>query len=196
MTFAVATVFVSTIGLGALTLYVIKEPHAVTPPQFVKIAKPVSQPNISELTSVSYFVPKMTTQGILFSVHTAKVHQGEDPMTVAINSFLAKTNIAPPHSRLIGEQVRNGIAHLAFSADFQQTYGSFDEKMLIDGLRRNAGQFAGVKEISIEINGQPIQTLGSGDLSSPLPALTSDNDLFSNDQTSDSGPETKTDQKP
>lgn len=194
----IGIVFISSLGLGTLTFYVLKEPHAFTPAtQPLVHSSPLqSKPESSlppQSQAVYAYLPKMTKVGIVFDQVTISTEKSSDPMAAAMNEFLADSHIVPSDARCVGTKVIQGVAHVSFNDAFRQTYGSFDEKMLIDGIRRNASQFPDVQSVSIEVNGQPIETLGSADLSTPLPPLTENQDLFSN---SDSDAKTDTDSSP
>lgn len=187
----IGIILASSLGLGALTLYVLKEPHAVTPapvsqPQPTANSKSAAIAPRSAGQTYYAYLPKMTKAGIVFDQIELKSQSSADPMADAMNEFLADTHIAPPDARCVSTEIKDGVATVNFNEAFRQTYGSFDEKLLLDGIRRNASQFEKVGSIVIEVNGQPLDTLGSGDLSKPLPTLTTDQDLFSDSDSSGS----------
>lgn len=175
--FALAIILASALGAGALAVYVHQNPKAVTPPAAVSTAPPPAKVDASQqpvAPTVSVFVPSMGEKGITFTVSAQTVPDGRDPKEFAINQFLTASEITPPNARALGVDVRDGLAVVSFNNAFRRTYGSFDEKMLIDGICRNLGQFPGIKETEFQIDGQNLGTLGSADLSQPVPVLTSD----------------------
>lgn len=175
--FALIAILLSAAGVGTMAVYVHQNPRAITPAAAqtqsgASVNQSVNnQPAQGEAT---VFVPSMSTSGISFTSSKAAVPPGRDPKEFAINQFLQASGITPPNARALGVDVHDGLAIVSFNEAFRHTYGSFDEKMLIDGICRNLGQFPGIKEVTFQIEGQNLGTLGSADLSQPVPVLTSD----------------------
>lgn len=169
------------IGVGAVAEYVAQTPslrHAPELPQSPPTAIAPSPHRTSQTEnapaaqSVLVYVPSMDASGIVFSRQESPVADGEDPKLVAINAFLRASQIAPDGAEATDVQVQEGgSAVVTFNKAFDQTYGTFDEKKLIDGLRAALGQFGDVQEFAMVIDGKPITTLGSADLASPIQVL-------------------------
>lgn len=97
--------------------------------------------------------------------------RGEDPRVFAANGYLLASKIAPSDARLVSVDVVESEAQLHFNAAFDQTYGSFDEGVLIEGLQRTFGQFPNVNTLRFYIEDRPMQTTGNIDLTEPVPVI-------------------------
>lgn len=120
------------------------------------------------LTRVIVFTPSVKGEDLSFSTHKEKVPAGTQPMVFAINRFLENTGIMPAGARAVAVEVKDGVALVDVSEPFAQTFGSFDERTLLNGLGKTLAQFDGVKKMQFFISGKPVETLGNVDLTSPI----------------------------
>jgi spore germination protein GerM len=87
-----------------------------------------------------------------------------------VNEYLNQLHargLGDKSARVIGIDVRNGTAFLAFNPAFEQTYGTSDEGIVLNGILRTLSQFPEIEKVQFEIDGKPMDTLGNIDLSQP-----------------------------
>jgi spore germination protein GerM len=65
--------------------------------------------------------------------------------------------------------VKEGIATIDFNEKIYAGYGTEDEQIIVRGLLRVMAQFPEVKSVLFTTEGQPLDSLGAIDLSSPQP---------------------------
>ena len=169
------------LGVGAVAAYVGKAPSlrpylpAPEPSPSVEVPKPLTHeasPTAQHPQSVLVFVPTMGADGISFTKMEVTVPENGDPKLVAVNEFLRASEIAPTGAHALLVDIRDdGIAMIEFNKAFDQTYGTFDEKKLLDGLAAAMGQFPDVNAFTLYFEDQPVKTLGSADLTSPIKVI-------------------------
>jgi hypothetical protein len=114
----------------------------------------------------------MSTDGIAFTKQETTVPEGQDEKVFAVNEFLKASQIAPPDAQALLVDLReNGTAVISFNKAFEQTYGTFDEKKMLDGLASSLGQFPDVNVIVLEVDGVQLKTLGNADITDPIPVI-------------------------
>jgi len=117
----------------------------------------------------------MGANGIAFTKQDAQVPDGEDPKVVAINEFLKASEIAPADARALSVDMPDaGSAVIVFNKAFDQTYGTFDEKKMLDGLAAAMGQFPDVSQVTLVVGERQLTTLGSADLTNPVRVIRPD----------------------
>lgn len=99
------------------------------------------------------------------------VAQGEDPVLTAVNAFLKNTPVIPKSAEAKSVTLKDGVATVNFNKAFIKSYGTDDESTVVNGLLAALGQFKGIEKVSFTVEGQPIDTLGSSDLSAPVAVL-------------------------
>lgn len=168
-------------GVAGIAAYVTHTPRLVPPVSgepnepSLNHAKTSAQPPARHGATIIVFTPSMGADGISFSRAMAEVPEGEDAKVFAVNAFLKAAQIAPPDARALGVEMRDdGTAAIGFNQAFARSYGSFEEKSLLDGFAATLGQFAEVKTIRLEVEGRPITSLGSTDLSAAIPVMRPD----------------------
>ena len=171
----IAVVVASALGVTALAAYVRFVPKATGPTHAEVYSKPIVLPeppkpaNTKELVKVTIYNPTMSENGIVFTANLTEVPDETYPKMFAVAQFLQAAQITPDEAKLLGIQVIDGVAHLAFNREFDRTYGTFEEKSLIDGFAASLGQFPEINSFVLEIDGKVVPTLGSVDLSQPAP---------------------------
>ncbi len=115
--------------------------------------------------------PVFTEQGMEFLRSTVALPQGEDPRKFAVNAFLQASGIPQPAARVLGVDLRDGVARLDFDEGFGPGFGSMDEATLVNGIRATLGQFPEVDLVELYVSGERIQDLGHLDLSEPQPVI-------------------------
>ncbi len=84
----------------------------------------------------------------------------------------AKTDIAPKEARATKAVLtERGELRLQFNNAFDRTYGSEEERALVDGILHSLGQFKEIVNVQFCIGDQPMETLGHIDLSTPQAVL-------------------------
>lgn len=68
------------------------------------------------------------------------------------------TNVIPEGTKLIGMTIKDGVATVDFSPGFKK-YKAEDERKIIDAITWALTEFDTVKEVSIWINGTPLETM-------------------------------------
>lgn len=105
-----------------------------------------------------------------------EVPAGENAIETAMRSLVTQgsgkdmSNPIPEGTRLLGLDVRDGLATVNFSKEFVENFkgGSTGEALVIGTILRTLGQFPEVRQVRILVEGKAIESLGHLDLSVPL----------------------------
>lgn len=139
-------------------------PEALRKPRTDTDAKPVE----ANTQGPKLLVPRNTGAADLrFDKVDEPIPPGADARVHLINRFLQVTKIANPEARAIGIDVRSGLAVLSLNKAFGESQGSFDERVLVNGILATLGQFPEIDRVQFEVDGQQLETLGNIDLSEP-----------------------------
>ncbi|MCC7434199.1 MAG: GerMN domain-containing protein [Methanoregulaceae archaeon] len=166
--------------VGSLAAYVKLTPADRVPEDQRRVeapAKPRIEPQIDVSVEkapegrVYVFEPFFDGNDLKFNTRMVDVPKGTSPETYALGAFLEASRIPAPEARVLGVDVRNGLAAVSFNSAFAGGYGSSDEQVLIEGIRRSLGQFPAINELELYIDGTKMETLGSVELSEPLPVI-------------------------
>ena len=172
------------LGVGAVAAYVERTPslphepspeasNPITTPSKPADSEPLVTPKAQQ--TVIVFVPSMGASGITFTKQEAPVPEGEDAKLVAINGFLKASQIAPADAKALSLAMQEpGSAAIVFNKAFDQTYGTFDEKKMLDGLAAAMGQFSEVNQFTLVVGDKHLTTLGSADLTNPIQVIRPD----------------------
>ena len=120
---------------------------------------------------VVVYKPKYVDHDLKFDESERTVPSGQDPVVFAVNAYLDEAGITPNDARLRSCRVENGLATFDFTPAFAQTYGTDDERTLLEGILTVAGQFEEIRTVRFLADGQPIETLGNVELTDPQPVL-------------------------
>lgn len=156
--------------VGGLVAYIKLAPADVVPAD-IRRTDPITQPEVPNAKKVTIFEPTAQGDEVTFNQRQVEVPSGTDPAVFAVNEFLRSTTIVDKEARLVAVDRKGNEAILQFNAAFNQTVGTGDEKVLLDGIRRTMGQFTEVESIRFEIEGQPMETLGNVELDQPIIVL-------------------------
>lgn len=99
-----------------------------------------------------------------------------DPVEAALKELIGQgdeldsTNPIPRGTRLLGVDVKDGVATVDFSREFRDNFkgGSEGEALLLTVITKTLQQFDEVKTVRLLVEGKPLETLGHADLSEPL----------------------------
>ena len=112
-------------------------------------------------------IPSFVNGELTFQPSREAVPDGEEPRAYAVNAFLQASRIADSSVRVLGVDLKDGIARLDFSDGFEQSQGSMDEATLVKGIRAALGQFPDVQSVEFYVSGKRVDELGHLDLSEP-----------------------------
>lgn len=177
----IALMAVGILGLGALAAYVKfggadKVPTEVRRVDSLQKPDPAGkkeEPTTQQKTTVDLFTPSRDSEELKFSKHQSDVPSREDPRLFALNHFLRESKIADPKAKAVGIQVKDGVALIDVSPEFNQTYGTFDEEAMLKGMTTTLAQFKEIEKVQFLLEGKPVSTLGNVDLSEPISVRTS-----------------------
>ena len=92
----------------------------------------------------------------------------ENQIVTAVNGYLDSAKITPKGARLASAKMDGDLVILNFSSEFETTYGSEDEKTLVQGIVASVKQFKGANMVLFQVDGHELETLGHIDLTAPL----------------------------
>jgi len=168
---------VAVIGLGSLAAYVKfsganRVPDDERRPDKVSVHTPATHTETKPDSKVTVIKPTREGDDLKLNKSETDVPKGEDPIVFSVNHYLKESKIVPADAKVVGVQVKDGIALLDVSPAFNQTYGSLDEETLLKGICATLAQFKNVDKVQFILEGKPIETLGNVDLTTPIPVRT------------------------
>lgn len=129
---------------------------------------PVETPNAPDEVTVNTPVDNNGT--LSFKGEKVKVPAGANRYAAAVDGFLSRAKIAPSGSKVVSAVVDDrGILTLSFSKQFDTTYGTEDERTIVEGILEAVRQFKEVASVRFQVLGKPLETLGSIDLTEDQP---------------------------
>lgn len=94
--------------------------------------------------------------------------KGTDIVVAAVNDALGSISAVQPEARLVETEREGDNLKLKFTTNFNQTYGSDDERNILTAIMKAVSLNSDAENVVFEtVNGDQIQTLGSGDLVGP-----------------------------
>jgi hypothetical protein len=94
--------------------------------------------------------------------------KGTDIVVASVNSALESIPAVQPEARLEETERDGKNLKLKFTTNFNQTYGTDDERSIITAVMKAVSLNSDAENVVFEtINGDQIETLGSGDLVGP-----------------------------
>jgi|GEM_PF-1383232 len=172
-----ALLFLGVVVVAALLVYV-RTTGTRVPADQLRTDRNVTAPSRNpgadtptpERNEVEVLAPRYENGELKYHPTEVKVPRGTDPYLFAINSYLEQTRaIVPKNARAVRAQREGKTLVIDFNEAFRTTYGTDDERTLLDGLVNTAGQFEEVDQIVLMCAGEPLDSLGNVDLSEPLP---------------------------
>ncbi len=156
---------------GALAWYVSSRPAvpmANTDPAVTNNA-PSDEVDTPKQQDVTTLTPTYNGGQFGTKPDTKESPKGEDPMVFALNDYLDKVPAVPKDADVKTVTVKEGIATVDFNDKIYAGYGTEDEQIIIRGMLRVMAQFPEVKSVLFTTGGQPLDSLGTIELNSPLP---------------------------
>lgn len=172
--------------LAGATFYYVKGNPAQIPADEKRVErlpehqdKPTSVKNPGEQNSTSpskegkviVRTPKPYENEVEYNKQEVDVKEGENKYLVVINGFLKGSRITPKNAVATSAELDGSILKINFTKSIEAGYGTEDERVLIDGICRSAGQFPEVKQVLLLLDGQSFESFGSVDLTQPLDVL-------------------------
>ena len=179
----VGLVAVGVLGLGALAAYVKFSDANRVPDDLRRVPnlQNSAAANSDQDSKVELITPRRDGTDLELGKHESDVPSGEDPRIFALNHFLRESKIADPKAKAIGIQVKDAVAFVDVTPEFEQSYGSLDEEAMLKGLTATLAQFKEIEKVQFLVEGKPVATLGNVDLSEPIPVRTTrDSDSSAN----------------
>jgi lipoprotein-anchoring transpeptidase ErfK/SrfK len=150
---------VAALILGVLIYYVKSSPIADL--------KPTAPDRNAPHVTVRIPVIKRAGPDPRFDMEVRQMQAGADPVIESVNAFLEATHIVQPEARLVSAKVEGDNITLDFTTNFNQSYGTDDEAMLIKGIMRALNSNCRSKTATFTAGGKPIETLGNIDITGP-----------------------------
>lgn len=120
---------------------------------------------------VTIRTPKPYGDEVEYNKQDVDVPKDQNKYLFVINGFLKGSKITPKEAVATSATLDGSILKISFTKAIEAGYGTEDERVLIDGLCRSAGQFPEVKQILLLLDGKPFESFGSVDLTEPLDVL-------------------------
>lgn len=161
----IATVISVSVIIGiALTAYVKFAPAD-------RVERPEDPSEQGGRAAVKIFKPVYEDGTLIFTTEEMETPIDEDPCVYAVNEYLRGVAAIPDGAVAVACVLEGGVATLDFTKQFDRTYGTEDEMIIINGIRTVMAQFKDVEFIRILSEGMPIDTLGNLELRDPLSIL-------------------------
>lgn len=170
----IALLLIGAAGVYGVGVYVKKTPEAEhVAPAIHRTSedgnvKPADRASTDNQSSVKILTPKSKGADLSMDEATESVPDGTDAKVFAINRFLENTHITPSNARALSIDIKGDVAYVSFNEAMQKSYGSSDERTILQGLCKTLAQFPEVKKVQFEIDGKPMDSIGNVDLSQPL----------------------------
>jgi hypothetical protein len=159
------TVFVIAIAVvGFGWAYVVLTPSNLKPRSQDERANAQNEQPKAPTTDVQVLKPRYVEDDLKFESETKAPPKSVDRKVYAVNSYLEGVAAVSSKARCKFCDVKDGLARLDFTTEFDQTYGSDDERTIVEGILTTMGQFEDVDTVQFLVNGQPLETLGNIDL--------------------------------
>jgi len=168
---------VCALGFGATAYYVANTPEARRVPDDIRRTAPVGTPSSGQgktpepdvQTTVrpedQVWVPALQGETVALAAQKEPVPAGTNPHRFVVERSLSACKI---DARILGVEVKGGIAALDFNRDLQKGYGSMEEATFIKALQLGLGQFPEIEKFQIFVDGQTVDSLGHFELSGPI----------------------------
>jgi hypothetical protein len=166
-----ALLVVGLVGGVMIGAYVVNTPDALRVRDSDRRVKPAPSVTSRTNSSPQVFRHKVVGTDVIYEQSPADIPPGADAKVWVVNEFLKSSGIASADARLLGADVRDGIAYLDFNKAFNTTYGSEEESILVNGILATMAQFPDVQKVQFQVEGEPLDTLGHIELTDPQPVV-------------------------
>lgn len=145
-----------------------RDTRVVGPSTGGKVAADSEKPRIARRDTVTVSKPVYDSNDLRYTSTNHPVKSNEDPYLVAINGFLEASHVVDQGAKAVSAHLEGSVLVINFSKPFERTYGTDDERTLIDGILHTVRQFNEVQAVRILVVGDRIDTLGNIDLNEDL----------------------------
>lgn len=159
----------SALGVTALAIYVKFTPANVVPESQRKTVR--QEQREPRADKVVVYKPTYVDQELVFQESEKTVPKGEDRVVYAVNALLESIPAVEKGARLRSVKVVGHMAELDFTTAFETTYGTDDERTILNGILTVLGQFPEIETARFLVDGHPIESLGNVELVDPQPVL-------------------------
>lgn len=134
-------------------------------------SKPIQKtvPATTSTASSSLLVPTIENNEVKLVKPAAATQNGVKPEVDLINQSLHSLLIKD--GRAVGLEMKGHIALVDFNQAIDKGYGTIEEGNLIKALQMALGQFKGIDQFKIIVEGQPIESLGNIELTAPIDVI-------------------------
>lgn len=159
--------------VGGLAAYVRFSPAREVPPDMRRPPTASQGDNKTPATPTKVIVltPQFQDNELRFDQKEEQLPPGEDKIAFAVKGFLGHLNFLPAGADLKSVKVTDGLAELDFGAPFNTSYGTDDERTIVNGILTAVGQFPEIRSVRFLAGGKPIESLGNIELTDPQPVL-------------------------
>ncbi len=176
---AFALLAIGAAGAVGITSYIQKTPDAQKVPEGIRReeanrrrhapdVEASVQPDQQADHTIIVLTPESKNGDLTFTSKTESVPDKVEPIVFAVNRYLENTGFVDPKAKALAVQLKDGMAHIDVTEAFETSYGSLDERTVLQGLQRTMGQFAEVKTFAFYVSGKQVTTLGNADLTDPI----------------------------
>jgi len=102
---------------------------------------------------------------------SVQVKTDETPLVAAVTEMLDQDKLFQKKVKLLNATLQGNTATLSFSKELRGGYSTDEEEALLKTLLTTCGQFPRIAKVRILVEGQPVDTLSSVDLSEPLDVI-------------------------
>lgn len=159
------------LGLSALAFYVKTSGADKVPTDQSRVASEQSRAASATDGKVHVVQPHADGMKVTYSSTEKQAPTDQDPKVFAVNEYLRQIPAVDKQGRVLAISVRDRVAILSMSKEFGLSYGSEDEKLILDGIAETLGKIDGIDSFLLTEDGQKIESLGHADLSDPTPVM-------------------------
>lgn len=151
-------------GIGVAVIKSSGSAPSQSPP--VALDKPQEQPK-----EVKTYTPHYEGNDLKLHPGITKPAPDQDARVFAVNEYLTGLKVVPKAARATKCEIKDGVATIDFTPEFETTYGTEDEQTILKGLLTTMAQFKGVEKVRFTVQGHTLETLGNVDLTEPQPVM-------------------------
>jgi len=171
-----AILMVAALGFGGLAYYVSSTPSAQRVPNDLRKPEPTkasrNRPPESTTTSNSVRLPVVNGEKVTLSRESVSLEPNEAiARKLAVAAVVANDG---DRNLVLGAEIKDGTAVISLRRSMIGGIGSMQEGTLITAWQVAFGQLKDVQKVQIEVDGQPIESLGHFEIDQPLSVVRDD----------------------
>ena len=177
------------LGVPALAFYVKTTTVDKVATQDLKQQAGVATPaKAMKENTVRVVKPHASGMDLSYTSTETKSPGDQDPTIFALNEYLHQIPAVDAKAHVLSVSVKDRVANLSMSKEFGLSYGSEDEKLILDGIATTLGGIDGIDKFTLTMDGQKIDSLGHADLSDPMPVMRKGGDAKQSEASAPSRP--------